>query len=652
MTAPPTTVEHCATQRTLAFAQSQGLATVTTLAVDGEGFLSTAAAAAAVTRHTVLLSLMHSNNEVGTLQDIASIVSAARGAADGNPHPLLVHVDASQSLGKVPVEGLPAAGADFITVAGHKLYAPKGIGALVACSVPSERMPAPLLFGGGQETGRRPGTEPVPCAVALGAACEAAGASLASGGRARLEALRAALLQGIAEGLGAAAGSAEEPHPFLTHGPAATERRLPNTLSIAFPGVAARELQAALAGKLAVSAGAACKEGGLASPSHVLTAMGVPAEVALSTVRCSVGKFTTLAQVQRAAELIVGAVTAIRKAAQRPPLALETDRLYMRDSQQLECDAVIVAAGRCEALEGSGGKVCAVAFSAGGVAPGAVLSAGRHPETGEKEDRPHVPLPALPLLLEGQLPKLPPDVVPSSVVCLLLDTCVFHPQGGGQPSDIGTLVVHDPAACLRVLAARSMPLPSPGTSAVVLFCSVDGDSAAAPSVEQFAGAKVTSSVHSPTRSLAARLHSAGHLLDLAMRRVGVQLVPGRGYHFPDGAWVAYEGAVPAPERAPLVERLNAELKRLVAEDVPTDVHFLSPSDADGLANIGVAAESLAPGLAQRPLRAVCVGAPNNGCVCGGTHVHRAGELGTVTVTKLKVKKGETRVSYTVSPAEG
>ncbi|CAE7842439.1 iscS, partial [Symbiodinium sp. KB8] len=354
--APPTTVEHCATQRTLAFAQSQGLATVTTLAVDGEGFLSPAAAAAAVTRHTVLLTLMHSNNEVGTLQDIASIVSAARGAADGNPHPLLVHVDASQSLGKVPVEGLPAAGADFITVAGHKLYAPKGIGALVACSVPPERMPAPLLFGGGQEAGRRPGTEPVPCAVALGAACEAAGASLASGGRARLEALRAALLQGIAEGLGAAAGSAEEPHPFVTHGPAATERRLPNTLSIAFPGVAARELQAALAGKLAVSAGAACKESGLASPSHVLTAMGMPAEVALSTVRCSVGKFTTLAQVQRAAELIVGAVTALRKAAQRPPLALETDRLYMRDSQQLECDAVIVASGRCEALEGSGGK--------------------------------------------------------------------------------------------------------------------------------------------------------------------------------------------------------------------------------------------------------------------------------------------------------
>jgi cysteine desulfurase len=217
-----------------------------------------------------LLSLMLANNETGVLQPVAEAV--ARAKARG----FLCHTDAAQAVGKIPVD-VAALGVDFLGIAGHKLYAPKGVGALYAS--PVVNLP-PLMYGGGQEGGLKPGTENVPYIVALGAACALTGQDMEAEIR-RQRSLGDRIYHGL-HGLGV---------EFLLNGKGAP--RLPNTMSVSFKGLRAGDVLSDLVSRdVGASAGAACHSGGT-SVSHVLEAMDVPMEYAQGTIRFSWGRLTT-----------------------------------------------------------------------------------------------------------------------------------------------------------------------------------------------------------------------------------------------------------------------------------------------------------------------------------------------------------------------
>lgn len=270
-------VEHPATLQPCAFLERLGC-TVAKIPVDRQGVVDLAAAEKAIAKGTTLVSVMHSNNEVGTLQPIRRLaeLAKARGA--------LMHVDAAQSLGKVPVD-VNALGVDLLSLAGHKLYAPKGVGLLfVRRGVTLE----PLIHGAGHEGGRRAGTENVPYLVGLGTACELAARGLAEA-EANLRALRERLWTRLRERLG--------DRVVLNGHP--TER-LPNTLNVNFVGCVGADLLARVP-EVAASTGSACHEGHV-TQSPVLCAMGVPPELGKGAVRLTVGRFTTEDEVDRAAE--------------------------------------------------------------------------------------------------------------------------------------------------------------------------------------------------------------------------------------------------------------------------------------------------------------------------------------------------------------
>ena len=203
---------------------------------------------------TLIVSVMHANNEVGTIQPVAEIGALAR------ERDIVVHTDAAQSVGKIPVD-VDALGVDFLSVAGHKVYAPKGIGALyIRDGVELEK----FMHGAGHEGGRRAGTENVLGIVGLGKACEVIGWDLEAH-RKHLQTTRDRLQQGLEARI---ANVRVNGHPDL---------RLPNTLSISFKGVEANALVESIQDWVAGSAGAACHSGAI-SPSHVLTAMGGDAD--------------------------------------------------------------------------------------------------------------------------------------------------------------------------------------------------------------------------------------------------------------------------------------------------------------------------------------------------------------------------------------
>ncbi len=274
-------VEHPATANPCRLLEIQGF-DVTWLPVDGTGRVRAADVRKAVGDGTALVTLMHANNETGTLQPVAEIAEAVHAAG------ALLHTDAAQSAGKVRVR-VGELGADLLSVAGHKLYGPKGVGALyVRDGVALE----PVLWGAGHERGLRPGTENVASIAGLGAACAAATASLDEEA-ARVLALRDGLWSSLGERI---PGLALNGHPEL---------RLPNTLNVRFPGVLGSAVLAAAPG-IAASTGAACHAGG-ESASAVLLAMGLSADEALGAVRLSLGRGTTAADVRRAAEMLVTA---------------------------------------------------------------------------------------------------------------------------------------------------------------------------------------------------------------------------------------------------------------------------------------------------------------------------------------------------------
>jgi cysteine desulfurase len=275
-------IEHPATTQPCEFLKRLGCR-VTVVPVDGQGLVDPDTVRRAIERGTTLVSIMHSNNEVGTLQPIKEIAALTR------PRGVLLHTDAAQSLGKAPVD-VHDLGVDLLTVAGHKVYAPKGVGALyVRRGVTLE----PLLHGAGHEGGRRAGTENVPYLVALGAACALAHQQLPEA-TSRLRSLRDRLWERLRAGLGDRIRL--NGHP---------EKRLPNTLNASFVGQVGAELLEKVP-EIAASTGSACHEGKI-TQSPVLCAMGVPPEIGRGALRLTVGRFTTEEQVDRAAEVLVRA---------------------------------------------------------------------------------------------------------------------------------------------------------------------------------------------------------------------------------------------------------------------------------------------------------------------------------------------------------
>ena len=277
-------IEHPAVLATCRYLERRGFR-VTYLPVDRYGRVSPDDVQQAITPRTILITIMHANNEVGTLQPLAAIGDLAR------EHGIPFHTDAAQSVGKLPTR-VDELNVDLLTVAGHKLYAPKGVGALF---VRRGLRLEPLIHGAGHEGGRRAGTENTAGLVGLGEACRLAGEGLdAEAGR--LRSLRDRLHQGLATQVG---------QVYLNGHPS---ERLPNTLNVSFAGVDSNTLLSAVP-EVAASTGSAC-HAGRTEPSAVLLAMGVSPELALGAVRFSLGRWTTAEEVDRVIPLLAGRVRA------------------------------------------------------------------------------------------------------------------------------------------------------------------------------------------------------------------------------------------------------------------------------------------------------------------------------------------------------
>lgn len=276
-----TQIEHPATIETCRFLERLG-ANVTYLPVDGSGMVTPVDVRAAITADTILVSVMHANNETGTIQPIAEISAIAH--EDG----ALMHTDVAQSAGKIPVD-VGALGVDLLTLAGHKLYAPKGVGALFSRrGVGIE----PLIHGGGQEAGQRSGTESIVMAVALGTACALARERLDP---AALGHIRDYFWEKLQQRFGD--GIVLNGHP---------DHRLPNTLNVSFVGRVGSKLLEALDG-IAASTGSACHEDSV-TMSPVLAAMGLSDRVAMGAIRFSVGYDTTTAEIDAVVDAVTEAV--------------------------------------------------------------------------------------------------------------------------------------------------------------------------------------------------------------------------------------------------------------------------------------------------------------------------------------------------------
>ncbi len=276
-----TAIEHPSITFPCSFLENQEVET-TLVGVDSQGMVDVDAIRKAIRPDTFLISVMHANNETGVIQPIEEISHIARDAG------IAFHSDAAQSMGKIPVD-VGQMGVDFLTVAGHKVYAPKGIGLLyIRKGVDLD----PLFHGGSQEQGRRAGTENVALAVGLGTACEMVTGDLRKLSE-RLSRLSTLLLELLSDKID---GMQLNGHPEL---------RLPNCLSVSFPQVTGADILEAVP-EIRASTGAACHDRGSAI-SHVLAAMGISPEQARGTVRLSLGRHTTQTDVEKAAKLFANA---------------------------------------------------------------------------------------------------------------------------------------------------------------------------------------------------------------------------------------------------------------------------------------------------------------------------------------------------------
>jgi cysteine desulfurase len=295
-------VEHPAVELYLKYLEEElRIIDVTYVPVDEEGIVSANDVLNAITDETILVTVMLANNESGSLQPIREIATTCRQRG------VLIHTDAAQAVGKVSVHLQDLGYPDMISIVGHKIGAPKGIAALYVrpgCLDEEQygrRLPhnhGIMLIGGGQEFGRRGGTENVPAIVGLGRACELAQQNLQTNMK-HMEKMRSRLLQNLQSKLG---GDAK----LRVNGPSDPSKRLPNTLSIGFDSVHSGKLLASLSQIVAASAGATCH--GTGSVSSVLQAMKVPLNYARGTLRLSLGPGTSAGDVDGASEIIANAV--------------------------------------------------------------------------------------------------------------------------------------------------------------------------------------------------------------------------------------------------------------------------------------------------------------------------------------------------------
>ncbi|MFP8881949.1 MAG: cysteine desulfurase family protein [Myxococcota bacterium] len=293
-----TAIEHPAVLETSRALKSEGF-DLTVLPVDRSGLVDPDAVARAITDRTIWVSVMAANSEVGTLQPLAEIGRICRERA------VLFHTDAAQAVGKVPID-VQDCSVDMLSMCAHKLYGPKGIGLLyVGKRRPRVRI-RPLVFGGGQEAGRRSGTLPVSLIVGFAKAVEICLSERDAEAR-RLSWLRQMLWKRLSDALG---------NPIAN---GHLERRLPGTLSVSFPGVSADQLIAALP-QVALSAGSACASGS-PEPSHVLRAIGLSDEMARSTLRFGLGRGNDADQIGWVADRLIEVIRELRGGPDSRPAA-------------------------------------------------------------------------------------------------------------------------------------------------------------------------------------------------------------------------------------------------------------------------------------------------------------------------------------------
>jgi cysteine desulfurase len=262
---------------------------ITYLPVEQNGLLDMQKLKDAITDKTILVSVMAANNEIGVLQPIAEIGSLCR------ENKIVFHTDAAQAFGKIPLD-VKEMQIDMMSISGHKIYGPKGVGALYVGRKPRIRLKA-IINGGGQERGRRSGTLPTPLIVGLGEAARIASEEMVAENK-RLTSLRNKLLTAIQVKL---------PEVYVNGD---MEHRLAGNLNISFAGVEGESLMMAIK-KLAVSSGSACTSSSLES-SYVLYALGVSEELAHTSIRFGIGRFTTEEEIDYAAELICKKVEKLR----------------------------------------------------------------------------------------------------------------------------------------------------------------------------------------------------------------------------------------------------------------------------------------------------------------------------------------------------
>jgi len=283
------TTEHKCVLESAAALEREGFA-VTYLAVEPNGLVDLDRLAAAITDGTLLVSVMAAHNEIGVIQPLAEIGALCRNRG------VLFHTDAAQAFGKISLD-VEAMSIDLMSISGHKIYGPKGIGALYIRRRPRVRL-LPLIDGGGQERGLRSGTLPTPLCVGLGRAADLARAEMGEEVQ-QLRRLRDRLYANLRRRV---------PDLQLNGD---LEYRLPGSLNISFPGVTAPELIEACP-SVAMSTGSACTSASV-EPSYVLCAMGLPDERANASIRLGLGRFTTAADVDFAADAIASAVNRLRK---------------------------------------------------------------------------------------------------------------------------------------------------------------------------------------------------------------------------------------------------------------------------------------------------------------------------------------------------
>ncbi|HAQ39017.1 MAG TPA: selenide, water dikinase SelD [Saprospirales bacterium] len=296
-------IEHPAVMEVCHYLEKNGFL-LTVVEADEYGLIDPAKIEAAIRPETILISVMHANNEIGTIQDIAAIAKIA------HEHQILMHCDAAQSAGKIATD-IKNLGVDLMSIAGHKLYAPKGVGALY---IKSGTRLEKLMHGANHEQNLRAGTENVLEIVGFGKACELAGKGLEHFGKHTLS-LREKLYEGLKNAL-----------PEIKRN-GHIEKSLPNTLSISFPGIEANTLVSRLE-HIAVSAGAACHAEHI-DVSDVLKALKIPVQYAMGTIRFSLGKFTTEEEINQAIEQIIPVVNSLKN----PDKILETTHEAIRLTQ-------------------------------------------------------------------------------------------------------------------------------------------------------------------------------------------------------------------------------------------------------------------------------------------------------------------------------